>query len=126
MPGLESVEILEPGKAFGGTARVGVGSLEVEFPARVEWVEQHALEGGRLRALAEVAGYEIAGEGTLSLADAEATADGPPGTHVTWSATVVLPEALAQNPVSAQMVKTVAGRFIKNFFECIQTRLISV
>lgn len=120
VPGVEEVEIFESGRAFGGIGRISFGSLEVKFPARVEWVEQDELRGGRLRALARVVGHEIEGEGTLNLTDEGA------GTRLAWSASVLLPEALTENPFTAQMGQTVAVRFIKNFFECIQTRLANV
>lgn len=119
MPGIETVEIIEPGRTFGGIARIGVGSLEVKFPARIEWLEQEEMSGGRLRALVHVAGYEIEGLGTLALADAVEM----PGTHVAWSARVSLPEAFTQNPLTAQMGKAVVVRFIEDFFECIESRL---
>lgn len=122
MPGIETVEIIEPGRAFGGTARIGFGSLEVKFPARVEWLEQEEMSGGRLRALAQVAGHQIEGLGTLALADAVEVS----GTHLTWSATVTIPDAFAENPLTAQMGKAVVLRFIKNFFECIEARLETI
>lgn len=122
VPGIEAVDIIEPGRAFGGKARIMFGSLEVEFPARVEWMEQEEMCGGRLRALAQVAGYLIEGQGTLALADAAQS----PGTHVAWSASVSIPEDLARNPLTAQMGKAVAIRFIKTFFECIESRLENV
>lgn len=120
VPGLEEVKIFEPGRAFGGTARIAFGSLVVKFPARVEWLEQDELRGGRLRVLAQVAGHPLEGQGALELADESE------GTRLAWSARVTLPEALTENPFTAQMAQTVAVRFIKNFFECIKTSLKNV
>jgi hypothetical protein len=122
MPGLETVEVIEPGRAFGGQARIAFGTLEVEFPAQVEWLEREEMSKGRLRALADVAGHQFEGQGTLELVDAAEA----PGTRVTWSASVTMPDALAENPLAAQMGKAVALRFIKGFFECIESRLKTV
>jgi carbon monoxide dehydrogenase subunit G len=38
-PGLESLEIVEPGKKFRATTSIGFGSVKVRFVNDVEWVE---------------------------------------------------------------------------------------
>ena len=118
LPGLEKVEIVEPDRVFGGVATLNVAGGSFRLPARVEWVERDAMRSGRLRALTEVAGHPIEGNGVVELDD---TAEG--GTQLSWTAGIVVPEALDGNPMLLQIVQNVARQFITSFFTCIQARL---
>lgn len=121
IPGLDTVEIYDDGRAFGGQASIKVGSSALTFPARISWVEQDAPHGGRLRAAAVLAGYDVEGQGAVTL---EENQDGE--TTLTWQADVVIPEELADNPLLAQMARMFATRFLQGFFQCVQARLASV
>lgn len=121
LPGVEKVEIFEPNRVFGGTATLNVGGGSVQLPARVEWVEREVMRGGRLRALTEVAGHPIEGDGVIELED---TPQG--GTQLNWRAVVVVPEAFAGNPMLLQVARGVATQFINAFFHCIQAKLEAV
>lgn len=118
LPGLEKVEIFEPDRVFGGLATLNVAGGSVQLPARVEWVEREAMRGGRLRALTEVAGQPIEGDGVIELED---TPDG--GTQLFWAADVVIPPAFADNPLLLQVARGIAAQFINAFFNCIQAKL---
>jgi carbon monoxide dehydrogenase subunit G len=113
VPGLQRMEVLEAGRAFGGIASLDLGPSTVNFPARVEWVEQEALRRGRLRALARFSQYLVEGEGTLELAD------DPGGTRLSWHIGVVLPQELGDNQMMRRLVRTFTARFLKEFFECV-------
>lgn len=121
IPGLETVEIYDEGRAFGGQASVKLGSSALTFPARVAWIEREAPNGGRLQASARLAGYDIKGEGVVTLDE-----NGKGETTLRWQADVVVPDELAENPLMAQMARMFAGRFLKGFFECVEARLASV
>lgn len=121
IPGLETVEVYDEGRAFGGQASIKVGSSALRFPARVAWIEQTAPSGGRLQASATLAGYEIEGQGAVTLDE-----NGEGETTLSWEASVVIPDELAENPLMAQMARMFAGRFLKGFFECVEARLASV
>jgi len=118
LPGLEKVEVFEPERVFGGLATLNVAGNSVQLPARVEWVEREAMRGGRLRALTEVAGHPIEGDGVIELED---TPEG--GTQLFWRAGIAVPPAVASNPMLLQVARTVAAQFIRSFFSCIQTKL---
>lgn len=121
IPGLQTLEIYEEGRSFGGETRISVGSSSLKFPARVTWLEQNAPHGGRLQAVVTVAGYEIEGAGEVLLTEL-----GNEGTRLSWEADVVMPEKLADNVLVKQMAKMFATRFIQDFFHCLQSRLASV
>lgn len=121
LPGLEKVEILEPDRVFGGTATLNVAGGSFQLPARVEWVERDAMRGGRLRALTEMAGHPIEGNGVIELEDAP---EG--GTQLFWTAGIVVPEAFRGNPMLLQIAQGVARQFIEAFFKCIQAKLEAV
>jgi len=118
LPGLEKVEVYEPNRVFGGTATLNVAGGSVQLPARVEWVERDAQRGGRLRALTEVAGHAIEGDGVIKLED---TSEG--GTELFWTAGVIVPPALSSNPMLLQIAQGIAAQFIKAFFSCVQAKL---
>lgn len=121
IPGLSEVEVYDGGRAFGGKARLELGSRMLQFPARVAWVELNEPDDGRLRAWAAPAGFKIEGDGTLSVREQESGR-----TQLSWMVTVTIPASLAENPLIAQMARAFATRFIKGFFECVQTRLKNV
>lgn len=121
IPGLETVEIYEDGRAFGGQASIRVGSSALSFPARVTWVEKDIPHGGSLRATAVLAGYIIEGQGAVTLMERQAGE-----TTLSWNADVVIPDTLAENPLMIQMARMFATRFFKGFFQCVQARLESV
>lgn len=121
IPGLSEVEVYDGGSAFGGTAQLELGSRALRFPARVAWVERNVPDGGKLRASATLAGFQIEGDGTVSVREHD-----PGATRLSWMATVTIPESLADNPLLLQMARAFAARFVKGFFECVQSRLKSV
>jgi len=49
-PGLEKLEIVEPGKKFRATTSVGFGAVKVRFVNDVEWVEMTPPSNARMKA----------------------------------------------------------------------------
>ena len=121
VPGLDKVEVYVPGRVFGGMATLNFGSGSVQLPARVEWVEREIMRGGRLRAMTKIGGQPVEGNGVIELED---TADG--GTQLFWTAGVVFPEAISDNPMLLQVVRGMSANFIKAFFNCIRAKLEEV
>jgi carbon monoxide dehydrogenase subunit G len=120
VPGMvmASVEIVERQRVFTGTAQMQMGGSALRVPTRVEWLEQAPPRGGRLRAEATVAGYQLAGYGTIDLEEA---AEG--ATRFSWSVEIDVPAALQDNPMTAQMMTLLTTRFIASFFTCLRARL---
>lgn len=121
IPGVQEVEIYDGGRSFGGEARINLGATSLSFPARATWIEQDAPYGGRLRASVTPMGHEISAVSTMRL-----QANGPGKTTMAWQVDVELPPELAGNVIVMQMAKPFAQRFIRAFFECVQTRLAPV
>src|SRR5215475_3174241 len=73
-PGVESVEVLVPGRKFRGIAAVGLGSVKARFATEVEWLDLERPHRASMKAhgTARVGAADVTTEMTL--------ADGPDGT----------------------------------------------
>jgi uncharacterized protein len=115
--GLETAEIIGEGSGFTGVATISLGSQQLRFPTRVEWIRQQPPDGGRLSALARLGSLHVAGEGTIDLEDAGS------GTLVRWQIAVALPDSLQENAMLNQAARGVAATVVRGFFACLQQRL---
>ncbi len=91
-PGLESMEIVEPGKKFEALGALGLGTVKVKFKTTIEWVELDELERAKMKMHGTAPGSSIDVGSEVHLSDG---ADG--STDLAWSADVnvvgVLPPA---------------------------------
>lgn len=115
IPGLEEVKISDDGRVVSGVTRISVGPTSVRLPARVEWVESSAPQGGKLRVVTTVSGYKIEGIGTVDLAAQEDDT-----TALSWEVAVSMPPRFDGNPMLANMVRLFVSRFTKGFFACVE------
>ncbi|HKY83321.1 MAG TPA: carbon monoxide dehydrogenase subunit G [Anaerolineales bacterium] len=115
-PGVESLEVLEPGKRFRSVASLGLGSIKTRFTVVVEWVELTPPESAHARAHGTAPG---------STADVEAqmvlTERGPSTTELRWTAEVTILGTIAS--LASRMMGGVTQKLSAQFFECVKKNI---
>lgn len=112
-PGLESVEVVEPGRRFKAVASLGLGSIKTRFTVDVEWLELEA--PGRAKARAH---------GTASGSTADVIAEmiltelSPQRTGLKWTAEVTITGTIAS--LASRMMGGVTQKLSGQFFNCVQ------
>jgi carbon monoxide dehydrogenase subunit G len=115
-PGVESIEITEPGKSFRGTASVGFGSVKARFVGDVEWLELVAPDRAKMKAHGTAPGSaaDVVSEMTLS--------DLPGGgTQMHWTADISIVGQLAG--LAARLMGTVSQKLTAAFFDCVRKKI---
>jgi carbon monoxide dehydrogenase subunit G len=116
IPGLESLEAVEPGRKYRVTASVGLGTVKVRFDADIEWLELER----PTRAL-------MKGHGTAPGSAGDATAemilsDGPEGsTLLTWWADVLISGTIAS--LASRLMGSVTKKLTASFFDCVKKQI---
>jgi len=116
VPGMESLETVEPDRKYRATASVGLGTVRVKFDAYVEWLELER----PTRAL-------LKGHGTAPGSAGDATAemvlsDGPDGsTTLTWWADVMVSGTLAS--LASRLMGSVTKKLTSAFFDCVRKKV---
>ena len=117
-PGLESLEIIVPGRKFKAVGALVVGAIKVGFKADVEWLE---LEPPH-RAVMKMSGrgrktsFKVGSEALLS--------DGVDGsTDLQWAARVKVKGTA--NKLTARLLKPVINKVMGKFFKCLKKRMES-
>ncbi len=115
-PGVESVEIIEPGKTFRGVASIGFGTVKARFAGDVEWLELVAPERAKMKAHGTAPGSaaDVISEMTLS--------DLPDGTtQMHWTADITIVGQLAS--LAARLMGTVSQKLTALFFDCVRKKI---
>jgi carbon monoxide dehydrogenase subunit G len=108
-PGLESIEVVVPGRKFRAMAAVGLGSVKARFATEVEWLDLEKPNRASMKA-----------HGTAPVGAADATtemtlADGPDSsTELTWTAEVTVAGTIAS--VAARVLGGVSKKLTGAFF----------
>jgi len=115
-PGVESLEVLDPGKRFRSVASLGLGSIKTRFTVDVEWVELTPPDRARVRAHGTAPG---------STADVEAqmvlTERSPSTTELRWTAEVTILGTIAS--LASRMMGGVTQKLSAQFFECVKKNI---
>lgn len=116
IPGLESLETVEPGRKYRATASVGLGTVKVRFDADVEWLE---LERPK-RALMK--GHGTA-PGSVGDAKAEMILSNNPegGTTLKWWAEVLISGTIAG--LASRLMGSVTKKLTTSFFDCVKQQI---
>lgn len=116
IPGLESLETVEPGRKYGVTASVGLGTVKVRFDADVEWLELER----PTRALMK--GHGTA-PGSVGDATAEMILSKSPegGTTLKWWAEVVISGTIAG--LASRLMGSVTKKITASFFDCVKQQI---
>ncbi|MEE9508031.1 MAG: carbon monoxide dehydrogenase subunit G [Anaerolineales bacterium] len=116
VPGLESLEVIVPDEKFRASAQVGLGTVKVKFSAEVEWFDLDPPGRAKMR-----------GRGTAPGSAGDAIAEmileeGPDNsTDLIWTADVNVAGTIAS--LASRMMKSVAKKLSKNFFECVKKKV---
>ncbi|HLE30247.1 MAG TPA: carbon monoxide dehydrogenase subunit G [Anaerolineales bacterium] len=115
-PGVESVEIIVPGRKFRAVAAIGFGTVKARFAGDAEFVELDAPHRAKIKAHGNAPGSaaDVASEMILM--------DGPDGgTEMKWTAEVVILGSLAS--LAARMMGPVTQKLTEQFFACVKKKI---
>lgn len=116
VPGVESVEIVEPGRKFRAAASVGLGGVKARFAGDVEFVELDAPNR------AKVKGHGTAPGSAADVTSEMVLSDGPDGTtQMLWSADLVVLGTLAS--LAARLMGSVTESLTREFFNCMKSKV---
>ncbi len=115
-PGVESVEVVEPGRKFRAIAAIGFGSVKARFNGDGEFVELEAPNRAKIKAHGNAPGSaaDVMSEMFLS--------DGPDGTtDMRWTADIVIVGQLAS--LAARMMAPVSQKLAEQFFAAAKKKI---
>ena len=117
-PGLEKLEIVEPGKKFRATTSVGFGSVKVRFVNDVEWLEMDPPNLARMKAHGTAPGSGVDAESSMTLTDGQGGA-----TELAWTADVNVVGTVAS--LAARLMSGVTKKLTAAFFESVRKEIES-
>ncbi len=115
-PGLESLEIVEPGKRFRATTAIGFGSVKVRFVNDVEWVELDPPNMARMKAHGTAPGSGVDAATSMTLTDGQ---DGATG--LAWTADVDVVGTVAS--LAARLMGGVTKKLTSAFFDAVRKEI---
>lgn len=115
-PGLEKLEIVEPGKKFRATTSVGFGSVKLRFVNDVEWVELDPPRMARMKAHGTAPGSAVDAKTSMTLTDGQ---DG--ATDLTWTADVDVLGTVAS--LAARLMGGVTKKLTAAFFDSVRSEI---
>ncbi len=116
VPGLETIDILEPGRRFRAVAGIGFGAVKARFATDVEWVELDAPNRARMKAHGTAPGSAMDAESGMVLTDHEGG-----GTDLAWSADIQVSGTIAS--LAARLMGGVTQRLTAAFFDCVRSKI---
>lgn len=112
-PGVESMQVIEPGRKFKVIASVGFGAVKVKFDTDVELADLQEPERGKIKARGSGQGNTATVTADFALTDAvDRTTD------LAWHADVNIMGNIAS--VATRLMGTVAQNLSGKFFECMK------
>ncbi len=115
-PGLEKLEIVEPGKKFRATTSVGFGSIKIRFVNDVEWVEMDPPNMARMKAHGTAPGSGVDATTAMTLTD------GPDGaTDLAWTADINVVGTVAS--MAARLMGGVTKKLTAAFFNKVREEI---
>ncbi|MGE5414855.1 MAG: CoxG family protein [Syntrophomonadaceae bacterium] len=117
-PGLEKLEILEPGKRFRATTSIGFGSIKARFVNDVEWVEMDAPNFARMKAHGTAPGSGVDADSAMRLTDVQ---DG--ATELAWTADIIVVGTIAS--LAARLMGGVTKKLTAAFFDSVREEIES-
>jgi carbon monoxide dehydrogenase subunit G len=115
-PGLESLEVVEPGKKFRATTSVGFGAVKVRFVNDVEWTELDPPNRASMKAHGKAPGSGVDATTAMVLSDG---ADG--ATNLGWEAEVTVVGTVAS--LAARLMSSVTNKLTARFFDRVREEI---
>jgi carbon monoxide dehydrogenase subunit G len=116
VPGLESLEAVEPGQKYQATASVGLGTVKVRFNADVEWLELERPTRALLKGHGTAPGS--AGDATAEMVLTDEV-DG--STKLSWWADVMVSGTIAS--LASRLMSSVTKKLTGTFFDCVRKHI---
>ena len=115
-PGLEKLEIVEPGRKFRATTSVGFGSVKLKLVNDVEWVELHPPDMARMKSHGTSPGSAVDAKTSMTLTDGQGG-----GTDLTWTADVDVVGTVAS--LAARLMGGVTRKLTAAFFDSVRAEI---
>lgn len=116
VPGVESLEIVEPGKRFKAVAGLGLGTVKVKFKTDIEWLELEKPTRAKMQAKGTAPGSSM--ETTSEMRLSEGVDD---QTDLHWTADVKIYGTIAS--LAARLMGSVTQKLSAAFFECVKKKI---
>jgi carbon monoxide dehydrogenase subunit G len=115
-PGLESLDVLEPGRKFRVVSAVGFGTIKARFTSDVEWTDLDPPNHAGMKAHGRAPGSAVDATSSMVLSDGEAG-----GTDLTWTADVTVVGTIAS--LAARLMGGVTQKLTGAFFDCVKRKI---
>jgi carbon monoxide dehydrogenase subunit G len=115
-PGLESLDVLEPGRKFRVVSAVGFGTIKARFTSDVEWTELEAPARAAMKAHGNAPGSAVDATSAMVLSDADGNA-----TDLAWTADVTVVGTIAS--LAARLMGGVTQKLTGAFFESVKKKI---
>ncbi|MFQ5615132.1 MAG: CoxG family protein [Anaerolineales bacterium] len=116
IPGLESLEIITPGKEFKAVAAVGLGNMRVIFNTTAEWLDLQPPHHAKMKAHGTAPGSATDVVSEMHLKNAPDNT-----TELEWTADVVIVGKIAST--AARLMGGVTKKLTSLFFECVKDKI---
>jgi hypothetical protein len=114
-PGVQAVEVVEPGKRFKATAVVGFGAVKLKFDTDVEWIEAQMPDYAKMKAHGKTPGSGVDVISEMYLVSQDSTTD------LNWKADVVVVGQIAST--AARLMSGVARNLTTAFFNTVKEKI---
>ena len=116
IPGMETIEIIEPAKKFKVTASVGLGNIKTSGTVDAEWIEMDAPNFAKMKAHGTAPGSAVDIISEMALSDSDDS-----GTQLNWSADITVMGTIAS--LASRMMGGVTKKLTNEFFNCVRSKI---
>jgi uncharacterized protein len=115
-PGLESLEVLEPGKKFRVVTAIGLGTVKARFRSDVEWTDLDPPNRAGMKAHGTAPGSAVDATTSMLLSDGDGDS-----TDLAWAADVSVVGSIAG--LAARLMGSVAQKLTDAFFDSVKRQI---
>ena len=115
-PGLESLEIVEPGRKFRVVTAIGFGTIKARFTSDVEWTDLDPPNRAGMKAHGVAPGSAVDASSSMALSDAAGGA-----TDLAWAADVTVVGTIAS--LAARLMGGVTQKLTGAFFDSVKREI---